>query len=266
MTFEEFGQDLRAQRVARNVSLTEISADTRINQRFLEAIERGQFSVLPQTYIRAFLREYASAVGLPPEQVLERYAEVGKTEPSAPSSISETPSRPSAPLPSPGTPGPSVGVPAAWRPYIFGGVLLAGGLLAVYLLVDLNGGPAPTTTSGEIPFDRVIRETEAALPADSIPRYAVAPAATPLTAPDSLTLEMTTIDSVWINIVVDNRTAEDYLFAPERHRVWKARERFALTMGNAGGATFRLNGKELGPLGRRGAVLRNSVITADLLR
>lgn len=266
MTFEEFGQDLRAQRVARNVSLTEISADTRINQRFLEAIERGQFSVLPQTYIRAFLREYASAVGIPPEQVLERYAEVSKTEPSAPVSISETPSRPSAPLPGPRTPGPTMVVPAGWRPYIFGGIFLAAGLLAVYVLVDPTGDPAPATTSGEIPFDRVIRETEAAIPADSIPRYAGAPAPPSLAVTDSLTLEMTTIDSVWINIVVDDRTAEDYLFAPERRRVWKARERFTLTMGNAGGATFRLNGKDLGPLGRRGAVLRNSLITADLLR
>jgi hypothetical protein len=152
------------------------------------------------------------------------------------------------------------------RPIAFGVIILAAGALALWMLQSGGSGSAPPTTSGEIPFDRVIRETEAALPADSIPRFAAATAPTSVISQDSLTLEMTTVDSVWINIVIDQRTAEDYLFAPDRRRVWKARDRFTVTMGNAGGATFRLNGKELGALGRRGAVLRNSVITADLLR
>ena len=266
MTFEEFGQDLRAQRVARNVSLTEISAETRINQRFLEAIERGQFSMLPQAYIRAFLREFASAVGLPAEQVLQQYADIGGEPSSSPPSKAEPPPRAVTPSERPASLTPSVTLSPALRPYVFGAIMLGGALLAFLLLRNGGSESTPPTTSGEIPFDRVIRETEAALPADSISRFAVAPAPTPVLTQDSLTLEMTTTDSVWINIVIDDRTAEDYLFAPNRRRFWKARGRFTVTMGNAGGATFRLNGKDLGALGRRGAVLRNSMITADLLR
>ena len=37
-------------------------------------------------------------------------------------------------------------------------------------------------------------------------------------------------------------------------------------MGNAGGATFQLNGKDIGPLGKRGAVVRNAVITEANLK
>jgi hypothetical protein len=43
--------------------------------------------------------------------------------------------------------------------------------------------------------------------------------------------------------------------------MWAAKERFVVTMGNAGGATFRLNGKDIGSLGKRGAIVRNSILT-----
>jgi transcriptional regulator with XRE-family HTH domain len=260
MTLEEFGQELRTQRAARNVSLIDIASETRINQRFLEAIERGSFSALPQAYIRAFLREYASAVGLSPEDVLRQYEAAGGATLPVPVARGDaaTPTTIAAAAASVPT------ISRAVRPYILGSIVLI--VIAIAALLVMNGAdPSSPVSTGEIPFDRVIRETEAAIPTDSLPRFAVVPPERHA-AVDSLSLEITTIDSVWINIVIDERTAEDYLFGPNRRRTWKARERFTLTMGNAGGATFRLNGKELGALGRRGAVLRNSVITADLLR
>lgn len=45
-----------------------------------------------------------------------------------------------------------------------------------------------------------------------------------------------------------------------------AKERFVITMGNAGGATFQLNGKDIGALGKRGAVVRNAVISETSLK
>ncbi|HAV22056.1 MAG: hypothetical protein A2X67_12280 [Ignavibacteria bacterium GWA2_55_11] len=261
MNFEDFGQELRAHRLERNVSLSDISADTRINQRFLEAIERGQFSLLPQTYVRAFLREYASAVGLAPDGVLEKYDSL-----RAEKSIVAPPTVPATGALLPAF--PTGGVPPALRPFVFGGLFIVAVGLAVLVLRPSSEVPM-STTQGEVPFDRVIRETEAALPVDTTQRMSppLRPAVTPAAVlPDSLTLEMTTTDSVWINIILDNSRVEEYLFAPNRRRIWKARERFVLTMGNAGGATFRLNGHDLGMLGRRGAVLRNSIISADLLR
>jgi transcriptional regulator with XRE-family HTH domain len=260
MTLEEFGQELRTQRAARNVSLIDIASETRINQKFLEAIECGSFSALPQAYIRAFLREYASAVGLSPDDVLQQYEAAGGASSPAPAGRTEA-APPAATAPATAS---VPTIPQAVRPYIAGTVVLVAIVVAVILMMN-GADPSSPVSTGEIPFDRVIRETEAAIPADSLPRFTAVPAERPA-AVDSLSLEITTIDSVWINIVVDDRTAEDYLFAPNRRRTWRAQERFTLTMGNAGGATFRLNGKDLGALGRRGAVLRNSVITADLLR
>jgi hypothetical protein len=48
--------------------------------------------------------------------------------------------------------------------------------------------------------------------------------------------------------------------------MWVAKERFVVTMGNAGGATFRLNGKDIGSLGKPGAVVRNSILTKANLK
>ena len=59
MNLEQFGEELSQARLAKGISLIDISAETRINLKFLEAIESGQFQILPQTYVRAFLKEYS---------------------------------------------------------------------------------------------------------------------------------------------------------------------------------------------------------------
>lgn len=47
---------------------------TKIQKRYLKAIEDNQFEVLPgKFYTRAFIREYASAVGLDPEMIMEEH-------------------------------------------------------------------------------------------------------------------------------------------------------------------------------------------------
>jgi len=250
MDLLEFGSALKNRRVAQQVSLTDIAAETRINIRFLEAIERGDFHVLPQTYVRAFLREYALIVDLPAEEVMRQYDE-----------ILGTPAQATAPHPE----SSSVRIEASGLSRQQKRVLAVGGgiivLLAVALFITLQPGSEPMTTP-EVSFDRVIRENEAAalrqrpIPAPFVPPVIV----------DSLRLEIFTTDSVWVSLVADTEAAQEFLFAPNRTRRWMAKERFLLTMGNAGGATFRLNGTDLGALGRRGAVLRNIPITHNTVK
>ena len=59
------GDRLRAARAASGKSLADISTETRIGQRHLEALENSQFESLPgRTYVSGFTRAYARAVGL----------------------------------------------------------------------------------------------------------------------------------------------------------------------------------------------------------
>ncbi|MFD1018253.1 helix-turn-helix domain-containing protein [Thalassobacillus hwangdonensis] len=71
----ELGTRLREAREAKKLSLEEVQDVTKIQKRYLQAIEKGNLSVLPgKFYARAFIREYAAAVGLDPDEVMETHA------------------------------------------------------------------------------------------------------------------------------------------------------------------------------------------------
>lgn len=73
----ELGQLLRKARLENGISLEDLQETTKIRKRYLEAIEEGNFKVLPGTfYVRAFIKSYAEAVGLDPNEVLRLYRNV----------------------------------------------------------------------------------------------------------------------------------------------------------------------------------------------
>ena len=243
----------------------DISAETRISLKFLDAIERGQLQILPQTYVRAFLREYALMTGLDPNDVMQRYESARqesssrKSDDIAQQQISHQEKTLAEDIEK-----KQFSLSPLQRNIAFGFFIVASVVL-VAILANINRSSSSGNSVEEVPFDRVVRESEAA----SIPQPAAAADSTPLantTQPDSLRLEITTRDSVWINILIDGKTGGTYLFGAKRKRTWAAKERFVVTMGNAGGATFQLNGKDIGTLGKRGAVVRNAVISEANLK
>ena len=58
-----------------NKNLSEIAESTKINIKYLEAIELGDFDILPNVYIRLFLRSYAEYLELNAEKILSEYNE-----------------------------------------------------------------------------------------------------------------------------------------------------------------------------------------------
>lgn len=74
---QELGELLREARLEKGMTLEEVENLTKIRKRYLEAIEEGQFNVLPGSfYVRAFVKNYAETVGLDAEQVLRIYRNV----------------------------------------------------------------------------------------------------------------------------------------------------------------------------------------------
>lgn len=74
---DEFGHILREARETKGFALTEVQKEIRINARFLEALERGEYDVLPTpVHVRGFLRNYARFLGLDPEPLVDRYERV----------------------------------------------------------------------------------------------------------------------------------------------------------------------------------------------
>ena len=69
---QTFGSRLRAERERRGISLDSIAEKTKIKKSFLESLERGDFSKWPAgtVFRRAYVRDYATAIGLSPESVI----------------------------------------------------------------------------------------------------------------------------------------------------------------------------------------------------
>lgn len=263
MSLQSFGEQLKVQREKKQLPLPAISAATRINLKFLIAIEQGQFSILPQAYIRAFLREYAAAIDLTPDEVVQQYLDEVQTVKPPPTEKADLSVAASKPMAQEKPKASSTPVRFSRRPLL----LLSFTAVAILILLYLSNTEVDSSRSktvSEVPFDRVVQESEATL-AKHEP--AQPPAATKLSVldSDSLTLEIHSTDSVWVTLLIDKQKTEEYLFPPNWRHAWKAKEEFLVTMGNAGGATFRLNGVELGALGRRGSVVRNIPIRGAML-
>ena len=63
MAFETIGEKLRQARLNKKISLDELQQITKIQKRYLEAIDNDDFDQLPgKFYVRAFIRQYAEAV------------------------------------------------------------------------------------------------------------------------------------------------------------------------------------------------------------
>ncbi len=70
----DLGRQLRDARLARGLSLDDVQEMTKIRKRYLEAIEAGDFKVLPGSfYVRAFIKTYAEAVGISPDELLQEH-------------------------------------------------------------------------------------------------------------------------------------------------------------------------------------------------
>ncbi|HMS64135.1 MAG TPA: helix-turn-helix transcriptional regulator [Ignavibacteria bacterium] len=68
-----FADDLKAHREENGISLRDVAAKTRLNMTVLENLENGDYNFQPQAYIRAFMKQYISAIGLDLDEVLFDY-------------------------------------------------------------------------------------------------------------------------------------------------------------------------------------------------
>ncbi|OIJ17992.1 hypothetical protein BKP45_20285 [Anaerobacillus alkalidiazotrophicus] len=71
----ELGMRLKNARVEKNLTLEQLQEMTKIQKRYLQAIEEGNLHLLPGNfYARAFVKSYSEAVGIDPEMLFEEHA------------------------------------------------------------------------------------------------------------------------------------------------------------------------------------------------
>jgi len=79
----QLGERLRTARESQGIALAQAAVETRILQRYLVALEDGDFQHLPgDVYARGFLRNYGAYLGLSSEELIDLYRrERGMSEP-----------------------------------------------------------------------------------------------------------------------------------------------------------------------------------------
>lgn len=250
-------EELKNARISQEISLVDISAATRINVKFLQAIEDGEFSILPQAYVRAFIREYAAQVGINPEESIKKYEQ--STQPQL---NNETL-----------TPAPATKVRLSKQKGASQTTILI--ILTIIVVAGLIGSliffrDDPEKAVDEIPFQQSVEATEKKLIPDSSISNLDKPSVQSLpphasVSGDSLLLFISASESAWISLIMDDKIKSEILLLTDKSMQWKAAHNFKLTVGNAGGIKIKLNNKEVPSLGKRGAVIRDFVLTRQLL-
>jgi cytoskeletal protein RodZ len=272
-----FSDDLRKERVSRDISLKDISSRMRINIRFLEAIEQGSFDSLPQTYVRAFLREYAQTIGLDPSEVLRKYdimvagkyagAESSLSGSGYSTAIPSAVSMPAVPVDAVVTTPEELTKKRKAQKTVITVFLIGVTIALIVFVIDFTGGGRSVPTAKETPFQEIVKEQErqntrvidsAAKSADTV----VAAAGTPA---DSLVLSGRATDTVWISVIRDKEPIKTVKLVSGMVHVWKAKDQFILSVSRANGVRFALEGVDIGPLGTHTGLVKNIPVTRSLL-
>ncbi len=132
------GPHLREAREAKGLSLEELGSKLRLRTTILDALERGDFAALPeQVYTTSYLRNYAQAVNLEPQTIVDAYSRV--PAPKAPV-VSKSRDLPR------GTPS-WIGIAAAVAVALVIITYLVTSLLRGQPVLPLNTAPAPAQPS-----------------------------------------------------------------------------------------------------------------------
>jgi cytoskeleton protein RodZ len=139
----EIGETLREARMRERIDVSEIEAQTKIRAKYLRALENEEWDLLPgPTFVKSFLRTYATALGLDGKALVEEYRLNYERPSEPPEPIVSSPRKVRMPG-GPGGRGPSRGYMALVGIVSIVIVLLIYGLLSG----GGNSGSTPSTST-----------------------------------------------------------------------------------------------------------------------
>ncbi len=266
MQVATLGEKLKRQRELRNITIEEISEATKIQMRFLRALEEDNFEDLPaEAFIKGFIQAYCEFIGINGRDMVNKYL----------LQIREEEEREEVESPEKGK---NIGyiLPV----FIFSILILLGGLFTGFYYTAKESGKEKHTTGGK---NKVKKSKKAVVPPSGETKKqhseephgptggsekAVSgnPAVPTGEKKDTLELAVRSDAKSWIKIskkdeVLINRILE----GGEKRNFEIAKQELRLSVGNAGGVSVKINGKEIPPLGSSGEVVRNIIVSKDTL-
>jgi cytoskeletal protein RodZ len=282
----DFGGKLRQARERRGVSLRQVSSATKISLGVLEALERNDVSKLPGgIFSRAFVRSYASEVGLDPDETIRDFVSEFSKEDAA--AVQSAP-----PVPPPAAPRASDADRAATRfapqparrtkpaveivpdesefesqqrmaTVVLRLVMVSVPLVLVILYFSLRGPaaidadasrpsrPAPEAAPPPAPMDATVAPVGAAT-AGREPTPVSSPPPIPSVSADQQTIELRPGAPCWVSLTVDGASSFTREMQAGERVVRTFREEAILKVGDGAACEFALNGRIARPLGGPG--------------
>lgn len=277
---ERFAEQLRKARLKKGVTLQQIAAITRIDIKFLEALDNGNFGFLPDLYIKAFIKQYAKAVDLDEQETVKKYEDAlaGKyIEEEEPKSLLEqkveisnaqqqTENEKQIPIFDGGAsdqkpPVKSNDITKKLRILVYAAGFVLVGVIVFFAFFNRHS----SIIVEEIPYEKILEETQ--------DRYQVkdekVDSSEILFNSDSLTLQFVnsdSVDSAWVMIITDDLEKEDFLLYPRIAKTMIAIDNFKFTLGNSGVIILKLDNELLNFEGKRGSVRHYEVTRKGILR
>jgi len=270
----DFGRKLREARERRGISLRQIAAATKISMGVLEALERNDISRLPGgIFSRAFVRSYATEVGLDPEATIQEFI---AQFPHDTVTAGHTPSEriedheaveSDRRMASTFLRLIAISVPIA-------AVVLYFGNAGRRMMQTSETSAASNTPEPAKPSPRLFQDARPApssIPAaETLPPAAAAPPPPSTVAPpvasvstpppvapieDKLTVGLSVKSPCWVSATVDGQRKIDRLLQPGERQSIDVRREIVLTAGDAGAIVLTLNGADAKPLGKAGEIV-----------
>jgi len=276
--FDELANELKAAREKISMTLVQAANKSKIDIKFLEAMEQGDFAFLPDLYVRAFVKNFAKTVGLDENKFFKKFEAAKKGIPYVEESEYEEIIR-QAPKPTKqettpvvdkgkrtnqkdkpkinrdplftfdalGASNPAQDTTAAVkrRDLIIGASSLGAILLftLVYFLFIDTGEKIIVT---EKPIEDVIQQNQRYIEDDQT--SAGSNLGTGVS--DSLVLTINANDTSWIKMLIDDNTSGEFILLPNSQKTIKAKTNYKITLGNSGVIKLLLNNKPLSFSGR----------------
>jgi cytoskeleton protein RodZ len=244
-----FGQALRDAREDLGVSLAEAERETRINRRYLDALEKEDASAMPAAvYTRGFIRTYCQYLGLDPEGMLDLYGPQQVIQDNV--RIRPIPAEINAPRSIP------------FRPAVVLAGLIVASLLVVYLwgqytsfqqnLDQIDAAPTSRAPTTAITVARTPSPSPGATPGIALAGSSPSPATSPVVPERGLIVDAKVTDRTWMEVWVDGQSVMAETVQSGFARSFTGEQQVRMRVGNAAGVQVIVNGQTQGPLGVRG--------------
>lgn len=263
-SIKKLTDEFKSHREKREISLNLIHNKTRIDIKYLKAIEEGNFDVMPQVYLRAFIKEYAKSIELDPDETLKKYEMaiagnygVQESEEEKIEIKESKGEKKKLVYTSENLKGPDE-TSSKGNNNLLIGLSGAAAVIVILIIVSFFNNSSEPEIVKENPYENILEE--------NVQRFdAPAEEITPVEKLDSLSLVIATIDTSWIRILVDGEGEQEYIMKPDREKEFKASNEFVLLTGNAGGLELYLDGEKLEFDNPKGAI-RNFLINRNGIR